>query len=67
MEALSQKTQLVLQDWSIGRAIAWLAKLGIFVLVTFDPLYFIRAFMATIGDTATFIVSLFMLSVFISR
>ena len=33
METLSQKTQLVLQDWSIGRAIAWLAKLGIFVLV----------------------------------
>jgi len=43
------------------------SALGIFVLVTFDPLYFIRAFMATIGDTATFIVSLFMLSVFISR
>ena len=33
MELISQKTPRLLQDWSIGRAIAWLTKLGIFVLV----------------------------------
>ena len=33
MELISQKTPRLLQDWSIGRAIAWLAKFGIFVLV----------------------------------
>jgi hypothetical protein len=33
MELISQKTPNLLQDWSIGRAIAWLAKLVIFVLV----------------------------------
>ena len=33
MELISQKTPLFPQDWSIGRVVAWFAKLGVFVLV----------------------------------
>jgi len=34
MELISQKTPLFPQDWSIGRVVAWFAKLGVFVLAS---------------------------------